>query len=157
MSAQLLTLVSSTNSDSLTIKYNRLIDSAQTAYLFGHQEKAANCYQEAFKISLKILQQPSANRVSINRIVEVCNYCFDYCPIFDDSDDFCFLEAAADTLGKLVQSQTDLKIRKKALDGLKNIACLACELVRFNQSIRCQVIIDHYVKLESTHARYLSH
>ncbi|KID57415.1 hypothetical protein JF50_09425 [Pseudoalteromonas luteoviolacea] len=157
MSAQLLTLVSSTHSPSLTIKYNRLIDSAQTAFLFGHQEKAANCYHEAFKVSLRILQQPSANRVSINRMVEVCNYCFDHCPVFDDSDDDCFLEAAADALSNIVRSQKELKIRKKALEGFRHIACLACELVRFNQSIRCQVIIDQYVRLESSHARCLSH
>ncbi|MBQ4837309.1 MULTISPECIES: hypothetical protein [Pseudoalteromonas] len=157
MSAHLLTLVSSTDTNSPAMEYNRLIDRAQSAYLFGHQEKAANCYTDAFKISLQILKQPNANKVSINRMVEICNFCFDYCPIFEDSEDYFFLEEAASVLSQIVQSQKALKIRKKALEGYKDIACLACELVRFNQSIRCQIIIDQYVQIESKLARYLSH
>ncbi|MBQ4811241.1 hypothetical protein A7985_01815 [Pseudoalteromonas luteoviolacea] len=156
MVARKLTLVSSDDSESLVVKYNQLIARAEKAYFFGLQEKASNTYKQAFDLSIQLLCSPNANTVSVRRVAEVSSYRFDHCPVFDDSEEEFYLEVAANALEDLVRADRDLATRKAALQAYKSVACLACELVRFNQSMRCQLLIDQYVQIEMTHSKFLA-
>ncbi|KZN56385.1 hypothetical protein [Pseudoalteromonas luteoviolacea] len=156
MVAKKLALVSSSNSKSLVIKYNQLLECAEKAYSFGLQDKASNTYKQAFDVSIELLRSPTANKLSPKRVVEISSYRFDNCPMLEDSDEEFYLETAANALEELVRNGNNTELRKAALQAYKAIACLACELVRFNQSIRCQVLIDHYVQIEHYHSKYLA-
>ncbi|MCF2857038.1 hypothetical protein L1286_06135 [Pseudoalteromonas sp. SMS1] len=151
-----LALVSSSNSNSLVIKYNRLIESADKAYSLGLQDQASHIYLQAFDVSIQLLCSPSANRLSARRVADICNNCFDYCPILEDTDETFYLETAAEALENIIKNGQNTALRKAALHAYKIVACLACELVRFNQSIRCQVLIDHYIQVEHFHSKYLA-
>lgn len=144
-----LKLIHSAQSNSQVIKYNQLIENAERAYFFGEQEKASDGYLAAFKLSIQLLKSEYANRVSVRRVVEVCNYCFDYCPILEDTHECYFLEIAGNALETIVKNSADPILRKSALNGYKSITYLACELVRYNQSTRCQSVIDRYIYLEA--------
>ncbi|KZN28673.1 hypothetical protein N480_11310 [Pseudoalteromonas luteoviolacea S2607] len=156
MVARKLTLVSSSDSGSLVIKYNQLIERAEKAYFFGLQEKASNTYKQAFDLSIELLCSANANILSVRRVAEASSYRFDHCPVFEDAEDEFYLEVAANALEDVVRADTDIATRKAALQAYKSVACLACELVRFNQSIRCQVLIDQYVQTEMSHSKFLA-
>ncbi|TMO69605.1 hypothetical protein CWC20_20455 [Pseudoalteromonas aurantia] len=141
-------LVFSTKLECQAIEYNRLLKRAESAFLVGKQQEAESLYLSAFDISLKLLQSPTANRVSIERMVEISNYCFDHCSVLCDCSEYHFLEEAGEALAALLLQSNKSELSSYLLRGYREVANLAFELVRFNQSIRAQEIVNSYIHFE---------
>jgi hypothetical protein len=141
-------LVASTQQECQAIEYNNTLKSAEAAFLIGKQQEAECQYRLAFDISLKLLQSPTANRVSIERIVEISTHCFDHCGVLCDCSEHHFLEEAGEAIAAMLLQSSASALRSHLLKGYREIANLAFELVRFNQSTRAQEIVNSYMHFE---------
>ena len=146
-----LRLVSSQETNSVALQYENIIAKAERAYLFGQQAQVQLLYRQAFGLSIKILNSSKANRVSFERLVNVCHCCFDFCPLPKDSDAHYFLEIAAASLATIVTTRADKEMRIQALSAYSSIANLAAKLVNYNHSSRAYSIVVCFQQLQDRH------
>ena len=146
-----LRLVASGQSDSAVVRYEKALAEAERAYMFGQQERVEVSYRAAFQLSIQLLDSSTANKISYQRLIQVCELCFDYCPLPEDSDDDFFLEDAATSLEHIINSPVRSQSRMQALMAYAYIADLARELSHYNGSRRALSIVRSYQRLRAIH------
>lgn len=124
------------------------INAAEKAYLYGQQRKAETLYLKSFELSINLLNTKNLSTQSIQRVVDSCFYCFDFCPLLEDSDEFYFLETASDSFIHIIQSNINDAIKCYTLGAFSEIAGLAEELVLFSKSMRSEIILQKYRKIK---------
>lgn len=138
------TLAVTKNNDSLVMQYQNCVAQAEEFYFRGHWQNTRYHYYQAFDLSVKIMNSHRANRISIQRLLQACNDCLDYCPLPSEKDERLVLEDAATALESMHGRQTDSQLKTQCLRAYQKVAAMAVELARYCQSARASKIVERY-------------
>lgn len=151
------------NLDGLIYEYEQCKLQAHNAYMHGLNARAAEHYDQAFHLSRRItehlrsctIKQGHQSEMAMTRLLDACQNCFEYGPIFTDNSSPAYLELAQDELLEIINSNEPRQLRAFALGIYAEVATLAAQQQALSPSEQSQKLCKQFCALWFIHAPML--
>lgn len=115
------------NTKLLINQYNQYKLQAHSVFMYGQEKEASIFYELAFETNKNILKQ-DVSIVSIQRCLEICLDCLDFCICNDEKNSAYYINETGNIFEKIIEGSYDYELRKDALISYCEISKIAQDL-----------------------------
>jgi len=108
-------------------QYNQYKLQAQSVFMYGQEKEASALYVLAFETNRNILKE-DASIEAINRTLEICLDCLDFCICNEEKNSAYYLNATGDMFSFIIEGSHSNSVKQDALIAYSEISLIAKSL-----------------------------